>query len=173
LRLPLTELVVIAIGALLLLPSSSNSKPTARRGEVSAVYCIRDKAPPSHAGDEPGAKLFALKALGYHHLKFGLDFSDANGQMISIYGIAQRSVQNVWIYRSEMTDPYAKCEISIRRTLRGAIVSSNPKAPCKGYGGYGTQIGVVNFTHRYFEKPVTFELDSRETFYSARTAPRC
>ena len=136
-RLPLTELVVIAIGALLLLPSASNSKPTARRGEVSAVYCIRDKAPPSHAGDEPGAKLFALKALGYHHLKFGLDFSDANGQMIGVYGIAQRRGQNVWIYRSEMTDPYAKCEISIRRILSGAIVSSNPRRPARGMAATG------------------------------------
>ena len=108
-----------------------------------------------------------MKVLGRDRLRFGLDIVDANGQLMGIYGTARRQGSNAWRYRSDMTDSYARCEITIRNTPTGAIVSSSSGAACKANGGYGTEIGVVVFSQKYLQKRVTFELDSPDAFFSA------
>jgi len=128
------------------------------------VYCLEGQSSP---------KIFASKLLPNGNLSFGISIWSRAGNNIGVFGTAHRKGK-YWEYNNNMdkTETTSRCKVDILFRSDGSLILDADKmATCQSMGGFGTEIGRVQFPVSAYEGRVRNELGNAETFF--KTAGRC
>lgn len=133
--------------------------------QVDGVYCVDNRN---------GTRIFAVKSKKNGDVLFGLSIWFPNGQNTGAFGTAIRQGSH-WEYtkkdvtRAKSAD---QCKIDIVLRSNGLVEVNAPNAAaCRDLGGYGTEIGHLQFPPNAYEGAVANELNDPETFFG--TAGKC
>ena len=135
----------------------AEARPLAQNNK-SAVYCLHNRS---------GLKIFAERVLPDGNLAFGISIWSKAKNNIGVFGIASRR-GDYWEYTDHMNSQLAtgRCRITINlHTNKAPHFEADPTANCQGRGGFGTEIGTVQFPRNAYEGPVTYELNDPDTFF--------
>lgn len=146
----------IAMGAAIVL---MGMRAEAARQE-NGVYCV---------DNQDGTKIFAAEVQKNGDLLFGLSIWFPGGRHIGAFGTAVRHGSH-WEYTDKNVigaKAADQCKIDIVFRSNGAPNVDAPNAAaCQSSGGYGTEIGHVQFPPGAYEGPVANELNDPETFFN-------